>query len=90
MVTFASTSRLLFLIVRLKFGNLISSNASLGLKQTITTDGIWRIMRRERSPVIEVFKEEESDYGDILSSEFVQWRNGRDGLKQMNKGPEVG
>lgn len=28
--------------------------------------------------MIEVFKNEESGYGDILSPEFVQWRNGRD------------
>ena len=28
--------------------------------------------------VIEVFKNEESGYGDILSPDFVEWRNGRD------------
>ena len=57
---------------------MISSNASSGLQQTINTDGVWRIRRRERSQVIEVFKKEESGYGDILSREFVEWRNGRD------------
>lgn len=56
----------------------VSTNAYSGFKQTITTDGVWRIRRRERSPVIEVFKNEESGYGDILSPEFVEWRNGRD------------
>lgn len=25
-----------------------------------------------------MFKKEESGYGDILSREFVEWRNGRD------------
>ncbi|MCJ1395238.1 decapping endonuclease targeting mRNA [Xylographa bjoerkii] len=45
------------------------------LKQTITTEGVWRIKRRDRSTVIEVFMHEESGYGDILSHEFVAWRN---------------
>lgn len=57
---------------------LLKFNASLGLKQTITTNGVWRIRRREKSPVIEVFKNEEFGYGGILSPEFVEWRNGRD------------
>lgn len=57
---------------------LISTNATSGLKQTITTNGVWRIRRRERSQVIEVFKNEETGYGDILSPEFVEWRNDRD------------
>lgn len=48
------------------------------LKQTITTDGVWRIRRRERSPVIEIFKNEESGCGDILSPEFTEWRNSRE------------
>ena len=56
--------------------DLLTTDASLGLKRTITTNGIWRIRRRERSPVIEVFKNEESGYGDILPPEFVEWRNG--------------
>lgn len=46
----------------------------IGLKNTITEDGVWRIRRRERSPVIEVFKQEESGYGDILLPAFVEWR----------------
>ena len=58
--------------------NLSMTKASLGLKRTITTSGIWRIRRRERSPVIEVFKNEESGYGDILAPDFVEWRNGMD------------
>lgn len=48
------------------------------LKQTITTDGVWRIRRRERSPVIEIFRNEESGCGDILSPEFIEWRNSRE------------
>ena len=51
-----------------------SANLALGLKQTITGEGVWRIRRRERSPMIEIFKNEESGYGDILSREFIQWR----------------
>ncbi|CAF9911447.1 MAG: decapping endonuclease targeting mRNA [Heterodermia speciosa] len=44
------------------------------LKATITEGGVWRIRRRERSPVIEVFKLEEAGYGDILLPAFVEWR----------------
>lgn len=58
--------------------NVESTNASSGLKQTITTDGVWRIRKRERSSLIEVFKNEGYGHGDILSPEFVEWRNGRD------------
>lgn len=47
-----------------------------GLKENIHEDGTWRIRRRERSPVIELFKVEESGYGDILSADFVEWRTG--------------
>lgn len=35
---------------------------------------MWRIRKREKLPVIEVFKVEESGYGYVLSSEFVEWR----------------
>ncbi|MCJ1322973.1 decapping endonuclease targeting mRNA [Xylographa vitiligo] len=44
------------------------------LQQTITTEGVWRIRRRDRSSVIEVFRHEDSGYGDILSHEFIAWR----------------
>ena len=44
------------------------------LKCTITSDGVWRIRRREKVAVIEVFKHEETGYGDILSPEFFEWR----------------
>lgn len=58
--------------------DFVSTNVCSGLKQTVTADGVWRIRRAERSPVIEVFKNEESGYGDILSRDFVEWRYGRD------------
>ncbi|KAJ5204033.1 uncharacterized protein N7498_004912 [Penicillium cinerascens] len=45
------------------------------LKQTIQEDGIWRIRKQEKSPVIEVFKVEDSGHGDILSSAFTSWRS---------------
>ncbi|KAJ9651455.1 decapping endonuclease targeting mRNA [Neophaeococcomyces mojaviensis] len=45
------------------------------LKETITTEGVWRIRKREKSPVLEVFKIEESGMGNILSDAFVEWRN---------------
>ncbi|KAL8746822.1 MAG: hypothetical protein Q9190_001227 [Brigantiaea leucoxantha] len=44
------------------------------LRVTITSPGVWRIRKREKVPFIEVFKCEESGYGDILSEEFVEWR----------------
>ncbi|MCJ1247188.1 decapping endonuclease targeting mRNA [Trapelia coarctata] len=44
------------------------------LKQTITSEGLWRIRRRERTSVIEVYKVEETGTGDILSPEFIAWR----------------
>ncbi|KIW27477.1 hypothetical protein, variant [Cladophialophora immunda] len=44
------------------------------LKTTVTSDGVWRIRKREKIPVLEVFKLEESGHGDILSSAFVEWR----------------
>ncbi|KAJ5127548.1 hypothetical protein N7448_008327 [Penicillium atrosanguineum] len=45
------------------------------LKQTIQEDGTWRIRKQEKSPVIEVFKVEDSGHGDILSSAFTTWRS---------------
>lgn len=53
---------------------LLTLSATLGLKTTITQDGTWRIRKVEKSPVIEVFRVEESGHGDILSSEFTYWR----------------
>ncbi|KAA8563743.1 hypothetical protein EYC84_011761 [Monilinia fructicola] len=45
------------------------------LKATIVGDGVWKIRRRERSMVIEVFKVAEvKGYGGILSDEFIEWR----------------
>jgi len=44
------------------------------LKQTITTDGLWRIRRRDRSSVIEVIRLGEGT-GEILSNEFIEWRS---------------
>lgn len=45
------------------------------LKHTIQSDGTWRIRKKEKSSVIEVFKIEESGHGDILSSTFMNWRS---------------
>ncbi|CAM1508299.1 Fc.00g051470.m01.CDS01 [Cosmosporella sp. VM-42] len=44
------------------------------LAQTITDEGVWRIRRAPQSPLIEVFKVEETGHGDILSEEFKNWR----------------
>jgi RAT1-interacting protein len=44
------------------------------LKQTVVTEGVWRIRKRANNPVIEVYKVEETGHGDILSQAFVAWR----------------
>jgi RAT1-interacting protein len=44
------------------------------LKATITTEGVWRIRRKERSPVIEVFKVEKQGTGQIILQDFIAWR----------------
>lgn len=46
-----------------------------GLKNIITSEGVWRIRREQSSPVIQIFKYESSGYADILSPEFIEWRN---------------
>lgn len=61
----------------------------LVLKATIAGDGVWRIRRKERSPVIEVFKQEETGHGDILSDEFINWRTKLTTKKEEVKEEEV-
>ena len=40
----------------------------------VIEDGVWRIRRKEYSPVIEIFMVEETGHGDILSDEFINHR----------------
>lgn len=42
--------------------------------QTINDEGVWRIRRQPKSPMIEVFRVEETGHGDILSDDFKNWR----------------
>ncbi|RFU26891.1 hypothetical protein B7463_g9439, partial [Scytalidium lignicola] len=44
------------------------------LRETIKGDGVWKIRRREASPVIEIQQVEETGHGDIISDEFINWR----------------
>lgn len=46
-----------------------------GLKSTISSEGVWKIERKERSSEIEVYQVEECGHGDILSDEFFTWRS---------------
>lgn len=46
-----------------------------GLKQTINQEGTWRIRKKEKSPVIEVYQVEEQGHGDIISPAFKAWRS---------------
>ncbi|KAL8658409.1 MAG: hypothetical protein Q9226_001015 [Calogaya cf. arnoldii] len=45
------------------------------LKSTVVGEGVWRIRKRDKSTVIEVFRIEESGHGNILSREFFEWRS---------------
>lgn len=53
----------------------LAERVLLGLKSNISSEGVWKIKRKERSSVIELFKVEECGHCDILSEEFVSWRN---------------
>ena len=44
------------------------------LRNTITGEGTWRISRKERSNVVDVYKTSDKGYGNILSPAFVSWR----------------
>jgi RAT1-interacting protein len=50
------------------------ADGSSGLKQTINSEGAWKIRKREKVPVIEVFRVEETGFGDILTPVFAEWR----------------
>ena len=58
----------------LKHPEVILAECAIGLKEAISTDGVWTIRRRDRSPTIEVFKSEDFGHGHILSQEFLEWR----------------
>lgn len=45
-----------------------------GLSNTITDEGVWRINRRQHSPVIELSRVEATGHGNILLEEFKNWR----------------
>lgn len=46
----------------------------VGLRGVITDDGVWRIGRKPRSGIIEVWKVEETGHGRILTDDFINWR----------------
>jgi RAT1-interacting protein len=51
------------------------------LRETLTTDGVWRIRRAPGASHIEIFQVEHSGHGRILTPEFIEWRSslGADG-----------
>lgn len=57
------------------FDHLVISDKGVGLKGVITQDGVWRIRKREKVPVLEIFKLEDTGHGDILSPAFIEWRS---------------
>ncbi|ODA84108.1 hypothetical protein RJ55_02626 [Drechmeria coniospora] len=44
------------------------------LRRNINDEGVWRISRRPHSPVIEVYRAEQTGHGRILTDEFKNWR----------------
>ena len=48
--------------------------SALGIKGIITDEGVWRISKQDKSDRIQVFKLEDNGHGNVLSSDFVQWR----------------
>ncbi|CAH0024279.1 unnamed protein product [Clonostachys rhizophaga] len=44
------------------------------LTQNINDEGVWRISRKPQSPIIEVYRVQDTGHGDILSEEFKNWR----------------
>lgn len=46
----------------------------IGLRKTITDEGVWRIRRRQGAAEIEVFQVEEVGHGEIVSDEFMNHR----------------
>ena len=55
-------------------GTARRTNGEAGLKHTISGEGVWRIRKREKVPMIEVFMIEENGHGSILSKSFLDWR----------------
>ncbi|KIV91531.1 hypothetical protein, variant 2 [Exophiala mesophila] len=56
------------------------------LKGVVVEEGVWKIRKREKSSVIEVYKAVETGHGDILSAKFVKWR--LQGLPQLQQGTQ--
>lgn len=90
MATHASISLLAFSSVRsLRYEPENRAKvALLGLKSTISSQGIWKIKRKEKSSEIEVYRVEESGHGNILTDEFLKWRS-RDGTSVSSPDPSV-
>ncbi|KAF2261143.1 rai1 protein [Lojkania enalia] len=52
------------------------------LKRTITEEGVYKILLRKKSGVIEVIKIKDDSTGRILSKEFLEWREKIEGSKE--------
>ena len=44
------------------------------LRNTITSDGVWRIRHKQKAASVEIWKMEDSAHGNILSPDFKSWR----------------
>lgn len=52
-----------------------TADNQIGLKSVIKEEGVWRIRKPEKVPIVEVFRVEEAGTGDILSQRFRDWRS---------------
>ncbi|KAL9091864.1 MAG: hypothetical protein Q9165_004615 [Trypethelium subeluteriae] len=57
-----------------QFLSCTSMLSHVDLRNTITSEGVWRIRHKHESGQVEVFKIEESGHGNILSQQFRDWR----------------
>lgn len=67
-------ARLLLLFALLPPITPLTNQIIPGLRETITTEGVWRIRLAPKSQFIEVFKVEEVGHGKIITDEFMNWR----------------
>lgn len=58
--------------------------ACVGLKGVIRGGGVWRIRREAGGRDVEVFKLTDHGHGEVLSDEFIEWRNS-DAMKAIDE-----
>ena len=59
------------------------------LRGTVVDEGVWRIKKRTNAEALEVWKVEETGFGDILHTDFVDWRLNELPLVKKQAGDEA-